>query len=197
MRGNTARRDRLRDAAIEVLAREGGRGLSHRAVDQAAQVPEGTAKNYFATRDALLQAAAERCVELYWIDLRKALGGARTPTNRQQLVAALRKVLQRSVGGQRDRLLAYLELHAEATRRPVLRQTLAELTRADFEAHRAAHCAAGLAVTPARLTMFMMCINGAIANLLTRPPELIEEIGLGNLEAFLSHLISAVYPKDG
>uniref|UniRef100_UPI0004C8F72E TetR/AcrR family transcriptional regulator n=1 Tax=Streptomyces sp. NRRL S-237 TaxID=1463895 RepID=UPI0004C8F72E len=62
---NQDRRDRLRDAAIAVLAREGGRGLTHRAVDSAAAVPTGTAKNYFPSRDALLRAAAERCAEQY------------------------------------------------------------------------------------------------------------------------------------
>ncbi|MFD9166899.1 TetR/AcrR family transcriptional regulator, partial [Streptomyces sp. NPDC059558] len=69
---NQDRRDRLRDAAIGVLAEAGGRGLTHRAVDAAATVPTGTAKNYFPTRDALLRGAAERCAEQY-----RALAAAR------------------------------------------------------------------------------------------------------------------------
>jgi DNA-binding transcriptional regulator YbjK len=52
-------RDRLRDAAIKVLAEEGGRGLTHRAVDAAADMPPGTTKNYFPTRQSLLRAAAD------------------------------------------------------------------------------------------------------------------------------------------
>ena len=56
----TSRRDLLCDCAISVLAAEGGRGLTHRAVDRAAGVPEGTTKNYFPSRDALLGAAADR-----------------------------------------------------------------------------------------------------------------------------------------
>ncbi|WP_231509684.1 hypothetical protein [Streptosporangium roseum] len=47
------------------MAESGGRGLTHRAVDAAADVPPGTAKNYFPTRDALVRAVAERCVGLY------------------------------------------------------------------------------------------------------------------------------------
>ena len=44
-RGN--RRAALAEAAIAVLARDGGRGLTHRAVDREAGFPEGTAKNYY------------------------------------------------------------------------------------------------------------------------------------------------------
>lgn len=62
---NRDRRDRLRDAAIAVLAQEGGRGLTRRAADAAAAVPTGSAKNYFPTRDALVRGAAERCAEQY------------------------------------------------------------------------------------------------------------------------------------
>ena len=43
MRQNPARRAALVDAAIEVLAREGARGLTFRAVDVEAAVPNGTA----------------------------------------------------------------------------------------------------------------------------------------------------------
>ena len=57
------RRPLLADAAITVLAREGGRGLTHRAVDREAGVPEGTAKNYYPTRDSLLTAAANRMAD--------------------------------------------------------------------------------------------------------------------------------------
>ncbi|MGQ5635868.1 MULTISPECIES: hypothetical protein [unclassified Streptomyces] len=43
MRQNPARRTALLDAAIEVLAREGSRGLTLRAVDKEAALPTGTA----------------------------------------------------------------------------------------------------------------------------------------------------------
>lgn len=54
MRQNPQRRAALLDAAIEVLAREGSRGLTLRAVDAEAGVPTGTASNYFANRAQLL-----------------------------------------------------------------------------------------------------------------------------------------------
>ena len=60
MRRNVERRTALVDAAIEVLAREGARGLTFRAVDAEAGVPTGTASNYFADRDDLLMQAGRR-----------------------------------------------------------------------------------------------------------------------------------------
>lgn len=43
-------------AAVEVLGEKGAAGLTHRAVDQHAQLPEGTTSNHFRTRDALIDA---------------------------------------------------------------------------------------------------------------------------------------------
>ena len=54
----------MADAAIAVLADHGGRGLTHRAVDQAAGLPPGTTSNYARTREALLTLALTRIAEL-------------------------------------------------------------------------------------------------------------------------------------
>ncbi|MGW6546237.1 TetR/AcrR family transcriptional regulator [Streptomyces massasporeus] len=54
MVGNPGRRAALVDAGVEVLAREGARGLTFRAVDAQAGVPVGTASNYFRRRPELL-----------------------------------------------------------------------------------------------------------------------------------------------
>ena len=43
---------------------DGGRGLTHRAVDRRAGLPQGSTSNYFNTREALLEAALARLVEL-------------------------------------------------------------------------------------------------------------------------------------
>lgn len=58
----TDRRTVLADAAIHVLAEEGMRGLTHRAVDRAAALPPGTTSAYFRTRQALLTALVRRLV---------------------------------------------------------------------------------------------------------------------------------------
>ena len=124
---NANRRNLLRDAALEVLSAEGSRGLTHRAVDGAAGVPSGTAKNYFPTRDALLAAVAERCLELF-----RQAGtlptGATGPTGREDFAALLRGLLAEATGPGRRRVLAYLELHGEASRMPWLGKVLAEIS---------------------------------------------------------------------
>ncbi|MFC6506917.1 TetR/AcrR family transcriptional regulator [Promicromonospora citrea] len=60
MATNSVRRAALADAGIAVLAREGARGLTHRAIDGEAGVPTGTTSNYFRSRDALVSGLFER-----------------------------------------------------------------------------------------------------------------------------------------
>lgn len=62
-RDGQQRRRELCDAAIQVLAEHGSRGLSHPRVDQQAGVPSGTTSYYYRTRAALLRGVAERVVE--------------------------------------------------------------------------------------------------------------------------------------
>lgn len=131
---NRERRDLLRDTAIEVLAREGVHRLTHRRVDHVAGLPTGTTKNYFPTRDALLRAAAERCYQRYLADIASldrlsgvfvaspATEGTETPEarpmSRGDLVALLAELIRRGTGVDRVRLLATLQLHAEAPATP-------------------------------------------------------------------------------
>lgn len=58
--GSPDRRAALTDAAISVVAEQGLRGLTHRAVDAAARLPQGSTSNHFRTRAALVEAVAER-----------------------------------------------------------------------------------------------------------------------------------------
>src|SRR5690554_348980 len=61
---NTPRRQQLADAALATIAREGSHGLTHRAVDRAAGMAEGTTSYYFRSRLLLLQAAVHRLAQL-------------------------------------------------------------------------------------------------------------------------------------
>ncbi|MBA4101971.1 MAG: TetR family transcriptional regulator, partial [Arthrobacter sp.] len=58
------RRTHLLDAALAVVADKGMKGLTHRAVDAAAQVAEGTTSNYFRNRTALVEAVLDRLEHL-------------------------------------------------------------------------------------------------------------------------------------
>ncbi len=191
---NRERRDLLRDTAIGVLAREGAHRLTHRRVDQEAGLPTGTTKNYFPTRDALLRAAAERCYQRYLADLGR-LDTVTLPAGREDLTGMLAELIRRGTGPDRVRLLATLELHAEATRNTALRSILAELTRTDFEVYDRLQRAAGLPVTPARSRVFARCVHAALLSLLTHPPEALRSEGLADLEGFVAEVVDTVYPR--
>ena len=113
------------DAAIAVLADQGARGLTHRAVDHAAGLPPGTTSNYARTRAALLTLALSRIAEL---DLAEGSAGVAG----SGLADAVAQMVHGWITepGQRQRFLARLELAFEATRRPELRAAYDEMGRA-------------------------------------------------------------------
>jgi len=113
------------DAAIAVLADQGARGLTHRAVDRAAGLPPGTTSNYARTRAALLTLALSRIAEL---DLAEGSAGVAG----SGLADAVAQMVHGWITepGQRQRFLARLELAFEATRRPELRAAYDEMGRA-------------------------------------------------------------------
>ncbi|NUT40268.1 MAG: TetR/AcrR family transcriptional regulator, partial [Thermoactinospora sp.] len=117
-------------------------------------------------------------------------------SSREQLAALLRALIDRALTVNRSRILAYLELHAEAARSPEVRQTLAELTRLDLALHLEAHKAAGLPVTRRSAATVTMCLNTALIYLLTQPQETLEAYGLGDLDTFVTELLDTAYP-DG
>ncbi|GAA4937830.1 hypothetical protein GCM10023334_047900 [Nonomuraea thailandensis] len=189
--GNPDRRDRLRDAAIEVLAEQGGRGLTHRAVDGAAGVPPGTAKNYFPTRQALLRAIAERCVELY----REIPAPA--PLGREGLAGMMAALLSDVAGPGRNRMLAYLELQAEASRSPWLAPLVDTIAAADFAAFEQAQRSAGLPVTRQRAAAVTLALHAAIPHLLAGGSGTLAAAGLDDLERFAHDLLESVYGTPG
>ncbi|MCX5197130.1 TetR family transcriptional regulator [Streptomyces sp. NBC_00249] len=193
---NQDRRDRLRDAAMTVLAEAGGRGLTHRAVDAAAAVPLGTAKNYFPNRDALLRAVAERCVERYR-ELAAGLAGTGPgPSGRAELAAFLAGLLRDVAGPGRPRLLAYLELQTEATRRPWLAALLDPIGAADFAAYGHLLAGAGLPAGPERARALTLALHGAIPHLLAGAPQTLAAAGLEDLEGFTRRVLDTVCPGN-
>jgi len=132
-----SRRAEIADAAISTLARDGMRGLTHRAVDRAAGLPEGSASYYFRTRQALLQATVERLAELDSTDMPPGTDmppradmppstglPASSGQDLDAFAAAAARIVESWLTSGRERQLARYELALEATRRPELRQAL-------------------------------------------------------------------------
>lgn len=121
----TARRERVLDAAISVLGTRGVRGVTHRAVDAEAGVPQGTTSNYFRTRDALFEGVVERFVERERAAFEE-LARASDPGTPEELAAVLARWVVAAVGTHRELTLARFAILVEAAIRPPLRRTLAE-----------------------------------------------------------------------
>jgi DNA-binding transcriptional regulator YbjK len=112
------------DAAIAVLAGHGARGLTHRAVDQAAGLPPGTTSNHARTREALLTLTLTRIAEL---DLAEGAAGVAGSGLADGVAQMVHQWITEP--GRRQRFLARLELAFEATRRPELRAAYDEMGR--------------------------------------------------------------------
>lgn len=112
------RRDRIVDAALEVIARDGAAAATHRAVARAADVPLGSTTYHFASRDDLLAEAFTRHGAAVAARLDARL---REATGRADVVAALTAhVCEDLLGSPRDLVLT-VELYAAAARNPALR----------------------------------------------------------------------------
>ncbi|AUS80632.1 TetR family transcriptional regulator [Actinoalloteichus sp. AHMU CJ021] len=172
------RRELLAEAAIEVLAAVGGRGLTHRAVDREARVPEGTTKNYFPSRESLLAAIADHLAE----DHRAAVASLRRHTPESvtagQLDALYRGMLRRSTGVGRSRLLALLELYLESIRRPSVRDALGSMALANTDATIALHESAGRRLTRAQAGRLDAYLLGLSLLLLALPADVLRGAGL-------------------
>ncbi|MFE5796924.1 TetR/AcrR family transcriptional regulator [Streptomyces sp. NPDC056503] len=173
-RRNDERRAALVDAAIEVLAREGARGLTFRAVDTEARVPTGTASNYFANRDDLLTQAGARVYERLQPDEATMEETRTAPRDKETYTRIMRELVGR-VSSFRTGYLALLELRLEATRRPALRSILTERVRADVEANVAFHEASGLPGDATSVKLLVLALNWLIVEQLTLPDVFSEE----------------------
>ena len=163
---NDGRRRELADAGIQVLAREGARGLSHRAVDLAAAAPPGTASNYFRSRAALLAALVSRIGERLTPDpaVHDALA-ARTP-DRELFRDYIRDIVTR-LTAERDVTLALFELRLEAARRPDVADVLGGWLRTGLDGDVAFNRAAGLPGGRDEIVLLHYAIDGLLLDRLT------------------------------
>ncbi|MFI2717159.1 TetR/AcrR family transcriptional regulator [Streptomyces collinus] len=149
-----SRSDLVADAALALLAERGMRGLTHRAVDEAAGLPQGSTSNLARTRQALLELAVRRLAdrEARVLALHEMPDPGAGPG---PLADALALATHRALTGHRALTLARYELALEATRRPELRAFF-DATGARFRDQLAA-LVGGLGSTdPARHTLSLI-----------------------------------------
>ncbi|MEU3892123.1 TetR/AcrR family transcriptional regulator [Streptomyces sp. NPDC029041] len=115
-----ARSDLVADTALALLAERGMRGLTHRAVDELAGLPQGSTSNLARTRQALLELAVRRLADRE----ARVLGLHEMPgpeAGAGSVADALALATHRALTQHRALTLARYELALEATRRPELR----------------------------------------------------------------------------
>jgi DNA-binding transcriptional regulator YbjK len=156
---STSRHELIADAALTLLAERGMRGLTHRAVDETAGLPQGSTSNLARTRAALLETAVRRLAEREAAVLTPAevppapaTSGGDGP---DAVAEALSLALHRYLSRHRQLVLARYELALEATRRPELRAVYDRAGKA-FRAPMAAMLAAAGSTDPERHTLTMV-----------------------------------------
>jgi DNA-binding transcriptional regulator YbjK len=164
------RRTEILDGALTVLADQGMRGLTHRAVDTAAGLPAGSTSYYFRSRAALVAGCVQRLLER---DLEQDMPVAESAAGEgvAVLVDALTGIGVRMATAERRRTLARYELSLAGVRDPDLR---AELVRGgDVIRQRGAALLerAGATDPAAAAAEVAAVLDGLVYTALTRCPD--------------------------
>ena len=167
------RRTAILDGALAVLAEQGMRGLTHRAVDAAAGLPPGSTSYYFRSRAALVAGCVQRLVErdlaedVAAVDAAVLSAGQDLPT---VLAEVLTAVGVRMATTERQRTLARYELSLAAVRDPALRAEL--VTGGDMIRRRGAALLARAGVVgPDAAEELAALLDGLVYTALVRGPH--------------------------
>ncbi len=169
-----ARRQALLDAAVRLLARDGARAVTHRAVAEEAGTTHGAPRYYFITRDQLLDEALRHIAARQVTEVERLLREAGKPGSRKR-AARLAGHIAGPLASDRDAGIARYELFLEAARRPHLRPAL----QAWGDAYRsllAAELAASGSADPATdADLLLNLVNGLLLAQLATPRNDFEE----------------------
>ena len=165
------RRRQLLDAALHVIADEGLKGLTHRAVDRRAGLPEGSCSAYWRTRQALQAALTEYVAGALLEDVdaladRIRASGADHGTKIQGAVELFQRWLD-----QRELLVARLELTMAASRDPLLAEVLTVHRQRLVAIVEQIMTEAGAERGPARAEALVASYDGILLAALIRPPD--------------------------
>ncbi|MGW6737241.1 TetR/AcrR family transcriptional regulator [Streptomyces sp. NPDC055013] len=188
-----ARSDLVADTALALLAERGMRGLTHRAVDETAGLPQGSTSNLARTRQALLELAVRRLADrearvLALEELPDPRGGL------DSLVDGLALATHRALTRNRELTLARYELALEATRRPELRAYF-DATGARFRDQLATLVSAMGSTDPARHVLSLVawadglmfsCVAGSFGS---------QAPGLAEVRASLRELLDGMFGR--
>jgi DNA-binding transcriptional regulator YbjK len=135
------RRERILDAVLDLIARDGSAGATYRSVAEAADVPMGSMTYHFPTRDDMLLAAFERLADQMHRRFDQIMAEPLKGEDPRERVVQL--IVTQGAGYGRDMVLS-AELYALAVRDEryrVLIQSWMERSRASLRRHFSADAA--------------------------------------------------------
>ncbi|WP_165495387.1 TetR/AcrR family transcriptional regulator [Actinomadura roseirufa] len=188
-RTNPGRRTTLLDAAIELLAERGARGVTYRALDAHAGVPTGTALHYFRNRDELIAQIARRVLERYQDREREHRAAVEGVLDRQALITLFQRSVRRAITDSALQI-ASIELALEAHRRPELRQVMNRMTRTGISEDFAELDARQGPGGTYDLTLMYMALHSLVTHMVLIP----EGLPVTDTDALVAHLITRLMP---
>ena len=128
---STDRLSLVTQAAVEVLGLEGAAGLTHRAVDRHAGLPEGSTSNHFRSREALINAISQFLTDydLETINRTAAAFASQNAVSLESAADALAAIVHRWTDKEAVLTTARLELFLIAHRNPEFAARFAEVRR--------------------------------------------------------------------
>lgn len=188
---NAERRRQLLDASVEVMAARGGRGLTFGAVDSTAGMPAGTASNYFASRDRLLEELAAHVFVRLAPDpeeLARRMAVEPTRASERELMLWL---VERALDDRAAHLTLY-ELRLEATRNPVLAPVVTHQFAGNLALATADHLDGGFPGDRSTALVLYLAMSGLLLDHLTMP----EMLGPDAIAAVVDAIVTTVVPES-
>jgi len=178
----------LLGSALTVVSEQGLRGLTHRAVDREAGLPEGSCSAYLRTREALVLALSEYFADRMAArvrDLADELAGCSLDDD-QAYATVTRSVL--GWLDERDLLVALLELTIQASRDPALAERLGAHRRVLAEVVGGMLTARGKQHGAAAAETMVASFDGVLISALPRPATQRKAFVRRSVEALLAGL---------
>lgn len=164
-RARTETRERVLDAALELVAERGLQSLTHRGIEARAQVSHGVTTYYFKTRDALIDALFEHICQrqITWItamyaDLVAEAGADPGGFDRE---AFTRRGIEIMIS-ERTLTLARYELYLHAARDSRLQQITAELRQRHVAIQTQLFAALGAPEPQLSANRFLSAVEGML-----------------------------------
>ena len=173
-------RQALLAAAVHVVAVQGLRNLTYRAVAREANVTHGLVAHHFGSRDALLEAALQYSVE-------NSVASISTRPGTGDLDAIFAGLIEMVVVNPDEQAFQY-ELILESRRRPELRPHVESLYGTYRQALREELAHGGIDCDEAMAQLFIAAADGLIFQQITLDRPELNEAALAHLRRFLRSL---------